>query len=33
VNTVRSNASKDEVKDAIFKMHDEVAAYLGAKVQ
>ena len=33
VNTVRSSASKDEVKDAIFKMHDEVAAYLGAKVQ
>jgi hypothetical protein len=33
VNSVRSSASKDEVKDAIFKMHDEVAAYLGAKVQ
>ena len=33
VNTVRSSASKDEVKDAIFKMHDEVATYLGAKVQ
>ena len=33
VNTVRSSASKDEVKGAIFKMHDEVAAYLGAKVQ
>jgi hypothetical protein len=33
VNSVRSSASKDEVKDAVFKMHDEVAAYLGAKVQ
>jgi hypothetical protein len=33
VNRVRSSASKDEVKDAVFKMHDEVAAYLGAKVQ
>jgi hypothetical protein len=33
VNTVRSSASKDEVKDAVFKMHDEVAAYLGAKVK
>jgi hypothetical protein len=33
VNTVNSNASKEEVKDAVFKMHDAVAAYLGSKVQ
>jgi hypothetical protein len=33
VSQVRSNASKEEVKDAVFKMHDEVAAYLGGKVQ
>ena len=33
VNTVRSNGSKEDVKDAVFKMHDEVAAYLGSKVQ
>ncbi len=24
---------KDEVKDAIFKMHDDVAAYLGEQAQ
>ncbi|HSD93717.1 MAG TPA: hypothetical protein VLB11_11920, partial [Methyloceanibacter sp.] len=33
VNTVRSNSSKEDVKDAIFEMHDNVAAYLGSKVQ
>ena len=33
VSQVRGNASKEEVKDAVFKMHDEVAAYLGGKVQ
>jgi len=33
VSTVRSNAPKDEVKNAVFKMHDDVAAYLGARVQ
>ena len=33
VNTVRSNGSKEDVKDAVFKMHDDVAAYLGSKVQ
>lgn len=33
VNTVRANASKEEVKNAVFKMHDDVAAYLGARVE
>jgi hypothetical protein len=33
VNVVRGGASKEDVKNAIFKMHDDVAAYLGAKVQ
>lgn len=33
INTVRSKASKEDVKNAVFKMHDDVAAYLGAKVQ
>ena len=33
VNAVNSNASKEEVKDAVFRMHDNVAAYLGASVQ
>lgn len=33
VNSVRGQASKEDVKDAVFKMHDEVAAYLGGKVQ
>lgn len=33
VNAVNSKASKEEVKDAVFRMHDNVAAYLGARVQ
>ncbi len=33
VNAVNSKASKEEVKDAVFRMHDNVAAYLGAAVQ
>lgn len=33
VSTVRGNASKEEVKNAVFKMHDDVAAYLGARVE
>lgn len=33
VNQVRGKAPKEDVKDAVFKMHDEVAAYLGSKVQ
>jgi hypothetical protein len=30
---VGSKASKDEVKNAVFKMHDDVAAYLNQQVQ
>lgn len=33
VNTVRGSASKEEVKSAVFKMHDDIAAYLGARAQ
>jgi hypothetical protein len=33
VNAVNSKASKDEVKNAVFKMHDDVAAYLNQQVQ
>ena len=33
VTTIKANASKEEVKDAVFRMHDNVAAYLGSKVQ
>jgi hypothetical protein len=33
VNTVRGSASKEEVKNAVFKMHDDVAAYLGSRAQ
>ena len=33
VNAVNKKASKDEVKDAVFKMHDDVAAYLAQQVQ
>jgi hypothetical protein len=33
VDQLRGNASKEAIKDAVFKMHDEVAAYLGSKVQ
>jgi hypothetical protein len=33
VNAVGSKASKDEVKNAVFKMHDDVAAYLNQQVQ
>lgn len=33
VNAVNSKAPKDEVKTAVFKMHDDVAAYLGERVQ
>lgn len=31
VNAIDKKASQGELKDAIFKMHDEVASYLGAK--
>ncbi len=33
VNAVGSKASKDDVKNAVFKMHDDVAAYLNQQVQ
>ena len=33
VNTVRGSASKEDVKNAVFKMHDDVAAYLGERAQ
>jgi len=33
VNAVNSKASKEEVKAAVFRMHDNVAAYVGASVQ
>jgi len=33
VNAVNGKASKDEVKNAVFKMHDDVATYLGGQVQ
>jgi hypothetical protein len=33
VNAVRGSASKEDVKKAVFKMHDDVAAYLGARAQ
>ena len=33
VNTVNKKASKDEVKDTVFKMHDDVAAFLNQQAQ
>jgi len=33
VIAVNGKASKDEVKNAVFKMHDDVATYLGGQVQ
>lgn len=33
VNAVNSKAPKEEVKNAVFKMHDDVAAYLNQQVQ
>jgi hypothetical protein len=33
VNAVNAKAPKEEVKNAVFKMHDDVAAYLGQQVQ
>ena len=33
VTAVNGKASKDEVKSAVFKMHDDVATYLGGQVQ
>ena len=33
VNAVNGKASKDDVKNAVFKMHDDVATYLNQQVQ
>ena len=33
VNAVNSKASKGEVKNAVFKMHDDVASYLNQQVE
>ena len=33
VNAINDKAPQGEVKDAIFKMHDDVAAYLGQRAQ
>ncbi len=33
VNAINAKAPQGEVKDAIFKMHDDVAAYLGEQAQ
>lgn len=33
VNAINDKAPQGEVKDAIFKMHDDVAAYLGEQAQ
>ena len=33
VNAVNSQASKEEVRNAVFKMHDDVGAYLGQQVR
>ena len=30
---MNGKASKDEVKNAVFKMHDDVASYLNQQVQ
>jgi hypothetical protein len=33
VNAINNNAAQGELKDAVFKMHDEVAAYLGQRAE
>ena len=33
VNAINDKAPQGAVKDAIFKMHDDVAAYLGEQAQ
>ena len=33
VNAVNAKASKNDVKNAVFKMHDDIATYLGARVE
>lgn len=32
VNAIKSNAPEGDVKNAVFKMHDDVAAYLGQQI-
>jgi hypothetical protein len=32
VNAINNKASEAEMKDAVFKMHDDVAAYLGQQI-
>lgn len=33
VNAINNKASQGELKDAVFKMHDDVAAYLGERAE
>ena len=33
VDAINNKAPQTELKDAIFKMHDDVAAYLGQQVE
>lgn len=33
VNAINNKAPQGDVKDAIFKMHDDVAAYLGQRAE
>jgi hypothetical protein len=33
VDAINNKAPQAELKDAIFKMHDDVAAYLGQRVE
>ena len=33
VNAIDDKASQDAMKDAVFKMHDDVAAYLGEQAE
>ena len=33
VNAINNKATQGELKDAVFKMHDHVAAYLGGRAE
>ena len=33
VNAINNKAPQGELKDAVFKMHDEVSAYLGQRAE
>ena len=33
VNAINNKATQGELKDAVFKMHDHVAAYLGERAE